>query len=195
MSVTELKQRDKSCTQKAWALMCEKGQFTRRDIIDALDVAPIRIIQFTNRLETEGTIKVTKRNGEGTAVNHYQVVKQDAVLGTGRAFQPRSSTGTTCQQIWNTFRIHKVADSGLLLVTTSGKAKSNGCYVRMLYQAGYLRRLNRMGRRKKGESFKYRLIRNTGRLHPVRRPDGLWDQNTQTFYPFNKPSSNKGEAK
>ena len=150
MSVTESHKRAASCTQEAWALMCEKGKFTRRDIIDALGVAPMKIIQFTNRLETEGAIKVTKRKGEGTAANHYQVVKKDVVLGTGRAFQPRPQTGTTCQQIWNTFRIHLVADAGLLLVTTKGKAKSNASYVRLLYKAGYLKRLNRLGRRKKG---------------------------------------------
>ena len=200
MSVTGINTDAAPCTQKAWILMCEKGQFTVNEIATALGVSSSNIFQLKNRLIKLSAIELigTKPGKKNGVKNLYKVTaKSDAVsFGSGQGERPKNKKvkcGTIRQQVWNTLRMHSKVDIKLLIITTTGHEVSLRQYLNQLLKAGYLKRVNQINRRIKGSCFKYRLIRDTGRLHPTQRKDGLWDQNTQTFYPFN-PSSNKGNA-
>ncbi len=182
------------CTEDAWKAMCQKSQFTRSEIAKSLGVKQNIITQFTNRLLKQKAIELIGKNSNGLTQNVYRVlsstldekadIKFDSLRISGKK-------GTVRQQIWNTLRINRKADKKLILSTTAATETGARRYLRILLDAGYIRQINKLGRREKGSCLMYRLVRDSGRLHPIEKPDGLWDQNTQTFYPFKKGTSNE----
>ncbi len=189
-------------TMEAWRLMCEKRLFTRKDIAQALHIKMNTVTELTKRLENQQAICLVKPS-EKNRGNLYEVVinEDDVILGTGNPQTERTpqkiKRGTIAQQIWNTLRRHTKTDKHLILATSSASESSIVAYLGKLHSAGYLRRTRThhckgegKGMRK-GSCAQYSLIRNSGRLHPTQRKDGLWDQNTQTFYPFKKGSTNE----
>lgn len=97
-----------------------------------------------------------------------------------------SQLHTDRQQVWNVLRIHTKANKRLIMTTTSVKSGLIYRYLLQLVKAGYLKPLNTRKGRPRGQCIHYRLIRNSGRLAPQVRNNGVWDQNQQVFYPFNK---------
>lgn len=173
---------------QAWLLMCDKQQFTRREIADALAVNPNLITKLTQRLQKQSAIGLLTSKS-GNSGNVYQVlVAQDAViLGAGRPQTPRApqvKTGTVVQQIWNSIRINRQFTKNLILATSTAPAAKVSSYVGCLVKAGYVRVLNSRKGNPRQTCLRYMLVRDTGRLHPTERPDGMWDPNTQTFYPY-----------
>ncbi|MGB0893251.1 MAG: winged helix-turn-helix domain-containing protein [Parashewanella sp.] len=177
--------------------MCEKGEFTISEIAQTMGVSRSNIAQLKERLIKLNALQLIEAKKRG-AENLYKVTDKSSEIsfGSGSGLRPENRTmrkGTLSQQIWNTFRMHGSVDKKLLKVTTTGSDSGLRSYVRCLVLAGYVKQVNQINRRKKGSCLKYKLIRDTGRSHPTKKPDGLWDQNTQTFYPFNKKQGASNE--
>jgi hypothetical protein len=76
-------------------------------------------------------------------------------------------------------------------MTSNASLKSIDKYLSALERAGYVkcvnRRKNANGKYQvMGKYRVYMLLNNTGRLYPIVRKDGCWDQNEQQLYPFNE---------
>lgn len=168
--------------------MCDKQHFTRRDIAEELGLSPNLVTKLTQRLHRQAAIGVV-RDATGGKGQVYQVlVAADAViLGAGKPQTPRSpqvKTATVVQQIWNAIRINRQFTKRLILATSSASSAKVSSYVGCLVKAGYVRVLNSRKGNARTTCLRYLLVKDSGRLHPTERRDGLWDPNTQTFVPY-----------
>jgi hypothetical protein len=176
-------------TNQAWQLMCDKQQFTRREIALALGVKTNLITELTKRLQKQAAIELIKIQ-VGNKGNLYRVLinLDDVILGTGKPQTTRApqqiKRNTLVQQIWNSIRINRRFNKGLILATSTVAPSLVTRYLGCLSKAGYIRPLNSIKGSPRGTSLNYLLVRDSGRLHPTERKDGMWDQNTNTFYKF-----------
>ncbi|UCX05452.1 hypothetical protein [Shewanella glacialimarina] len=176
-------------THKAWKLMCEKHQFTRREIAQVLGVKTNLVTELTKRLQKQSAIKLMSKQS-GNKGNLYQVITQqdDVILGIGKPQAIRApqriKRNTVVQQVWNSIRINRHFNKGLIQATSTAESSLITRYLGCLSKAGYIRALNSIKGSPRGTTLKYLLVRDTGRLHPTERTQGMWDQNTNTYYPF-----------
>ncbi len=191
----EKKPKALQATDVAWRLMCNKGVFTSQQIADELEIARNRITNLTNRLLKQAVIEQVDTAGRN---RKFRVCtnQDEVILGTGHAQQDRKpqvykkSTGR--QQIWNSIRINRKVDRKLIQVTTTNVSKNGiSAYLKALADTGYLKPLNSIKGGAKSCCLRFMLMRDSGRFNPIVRKNGVWDQNTQTFYPFNKGTSNE----
>lgn len=185
-------------THQAWQLMCDKKQFTRQEIANQLGVKTNLITELTKRLQKQSVIELIKKQC-GNKGNLYQVIvnQDEAIIGIGRPQGKRApqriKRNTVVQQVWNSVRINRHFNKGLILATSTAAPSLVTRYLGCLSKAGYIRTLNSIKGSPRGTSLNYVLIRDTGRLHPTERGDGMWDQNQLTFYPFVSNELEKGD--
>lgn len=117
------------------------------------------------------------------------------------AAQPRLTQGrstgskrqykkTGRQKIWNSLKIQRVVSVADLVCLASVSEANASLYLRKLVNSNYVRVKCAVNTALpnceiKGQVSTYQLLRDTGRLCPIVRKDGCWDQNEQQFYPFN----------
>ncbi|WP_299001692.1 hypothetical protein [uncultured Shewanella sp.] len=138
---------------------------------------------------------LTVKNKGLTAKNKGLTAKQGVAnkhkLHVVKPAQQNSQLHTDRQQVWNVLRIHNKANKRLIMTTTSVKSGLIYRYLTQLVKSGYLKALNPRKGRPRGQCIHYRLIRNSGRLAPQVRNNGVYDQNQQVFYPFNNKEAAK----
>ena len=82
----------------------------------------------------------------------------------------------TRQKIWNNMKIQRAFSIASVVSSLEVPKTTAYAYIRPLHLSGYLQ--------KSGKN-KYRFIRDTGRLAPIVRKLGCWDQNLMTLFLFN----------
>ncbi|ENM3953836.1 hypothetical protein ACT7T5_002713 [Vibrio cholerae] len=100
---------------------------------------------------------------------------------------------TKRQMLWNNMKIEKVFTAHSIVAAIQSAVPSAYSYIGSLMKAGYVQ-LVFNGKKIKGqrtEKHRYTLIRDTGRLAPIVRKDGIWDLNEQKFYPFGHRSQTR----
>lgn len=105
-------------------------------------------------------------------------------------------TKTGRQKMWNSMKISRVFTADSLCVTANVCKKTADEFIRKLVAAGYVSAVKRVDTKQpndevKGLASSYRLIRDSGRMSPIVRKTGCWDQNEQTLYPFTKGASHE----
>jgi predicted ArsR family transcriptional regulator len=133
------------------------------------------------RVDGSGEPRVGKGNNEGMPLRNQ-----------------RSKTGR--QKMWNSMKISRSFTASDLTLTGGICRKSADEFIRKLLDAGYLSAVHRVDTSKsnreiQGQISSYRLIRDTGRLAPMVRKQGCWDQNQQRLYPFNNHKQQDEEAR
>lgn len=81
------------------------------------------------------------------------------------------------QKIWQAIRFIKTFTVSDIESASEERQNTIQSYISYLKASGYVKIEHKKG------VTKYRLIENTGRLCPIARYNGLFDQNTQTFTP------------
>jgi len=112
--------------------------------------------------------------------------------GDGRVVRSQNRK-TKQQKMWNAMKMHKHftrQDLQMTAEVTDSHAKS---YLSALHKSGYVSFLLKVkaGQKSKGKLSRYSLLRNTGKLAPLVRKTGVWDQNEQVFYPFESTGGNE----
>lgn len=184
---------------QAWLLMCDKNQFTRREIADALGVNYNLIIGLTRALQKQAAIEVLEQRTGKQGHIYRVIVKHDAPTVSigrpqGQRALRRAKHATSSQQIWNSIRINNHFTKHLIMATTTVSPSWIAHYLAHLTKAGYIRVLNSLKDSPRGTCLRYMLVRNSGRLCPTERPDGMWDHNSQTFYPFQVKSLRRNQG-
>lgn len=176
-----------SLKHQAWGLMCGRKRFTCREIAQTLDVKTSKLVGLIKMLINREAIKIIKK-GEKDRGNTYRVVIGEADLNLKKALSKpkrrRSVRGTQSQQVWNAIRIHRVFTMELLQTTTSASLSLINNYVWHLEQCGFIGRQKRFVNQAGYSCVRFRLLKDIGRLYPKVQKQGMWDQNTQQFYPF-----------
>ncbi|QYK02770.1 hypothetical protein [Shewanella psychrotolerans] len=177
-----------SIRHQAWGLMCSRQTFSCKEIAQTLNIKTNKVVGFTRSLIRKRAIEVIdKRNKyQGTL---YRVCIERQALQLQMPMAPkrkerRIKKGTRSQQIWNTIRIHRSFSVELLQTTTNASLSLINNYVWHLEQSGFIRKQGRFLNQSGYSCVKYMLIKDLGRLYPTTQKQGMWDQNTQTFYPF-----------
>lgn len=181
-----------SIRYQAWGLMCNRQTFSCKEIAQTLNIKTNKIVGFTRTLIRKRAIEVVDRRNkyQGTL---YRVCIERYALQLHTPMAPRHKKrrikkGTWSQQIWNTIRIHRVFNVELLQTTTNASLSLINNYLWHLEQAGFIRKKGRFVNQNGYFCFKYMLIKDLGRLYPTTQKQGMWDQNSQMFYPFKEPS-------
>lgn len=125
-------------------------------------------------------------------IYHYSIISASKPrLAQGRSTKStRQHKKTGRQKIWNSLKIQRVVSIDDLVCLASVTEANASKYIRKLVSAGYVRvkhavDIARPNSEIKGHASTYQLLRDTGRLCPIVREDGCWDQNEQQLYPFN----------
>ncbi|WP_299494921.1 hypothetical protein [uncultured Shewanella sp.] len=135
--------------------------------------------------------KALTANRKAPTATAKQRVANKHKLHVVKAARQNSQLHTDRQQVWNVLRIHTKANKRLIMTTTTVKSGLIYRYLLQLVKSGYLKPLNARKGRPRGQCIHYRLIRNSGRLAPQVRNNGVYDQNQQVFYPFNNKEAAK----
>ena len=177
-----------SIRHQAWRLMCSRQTFTCREIAQLLNTKTNKIVGFTRTLIRNQAIEIFDRRDKRQGVLYRVCIEPESLtlpLPKARRKERRKMLGTRSQQIWNAIRIHKGFTMELLQTTTSSASESLiNNYVWHLEQCGFIRKQGRYTNLAGRSCFKYRLIKDIGRLYPTTQRQGMWDQNSKTFYPF-----------
>ena len=123
---------------------------------------------------------------------HFAVfASSKPILTSGRSTVSKHQYKKTGRQkIWNSLKMQHVVSIAELVCLASVSEANASLYVRKLVNAGYVRRKHTvntalLNSKIVGKSNTYQILRNTGRLCPIVRKDGCWDQNQQQLYQFN----------
>jgi hypothetical protein len=177
-----------SIRHQAWGLMCGRQMFTCREIALLLNMKTNRIVGFTRTLIRNQAVEIFDRRDKSQGVLYRVCIEQGSLTlppPKVRRKERRKKGGTRSQQIWNAIRIHKGFTMELLQTTTCSTSLSLlNNYVWHLEQCGFIRRQGRYTNQAGYSCVKYRLINDIGRLYPRTQKQGMWDQNSNTFFPF-----------
>jgi len=125
-------------------------------------------------------------------IYHFAVISASKpILTAGRSTaSKRQFKKTGRQKIWNSLKIQRVVSIADLVCLASVTEANASLYLRKLVNSDYVRVKHAVNTALpnseiKGQVSSYQLLRDTGRLCPIVRKDGCWDQNEQQLYPFN----------
>lgn len=123
---------------------------------------------------------------------HFAVIAASKPrLTSGRSTESkRQYKKTGRQKIWNTLKIQRVVSVVDLVCLASVTEANASKYLRKLVNSGYARVKHSVNTglpnsEIKGQVSSYQLLRDTGRLCPIVRKEGCFDQNEQQLYRFN----------
>lgn len=176
---------------EAWSHIATAERFTVNDIATAISEPTEKGREIVKEFEKRGVIQQVAGIGvAGRPKVYARIEGQEPVLGRGHCGEGRvirnQNRKTKQQKMWNAMKMHKHftrLDLQMTAEVTDSHAKS---YLNALHKAGYVRFLVKVkaGQKSKGRLSRYSLLRNTGKLAPLVRKTGAWDQNEQIFYPF-----------
>ncbi|OUR62026.1 hypothetical protein A9Q74_06135 [Colwellia sp. 39_35_sub15_T18] len=125
-------------------------------------------------------------------IYHFAVIAASKpILTAGRStVSKRQYKKTGRQKIWNSLKIQRVVSVADLVCLAAVTEANASLYLRKLVNSSYVRVKYAVNTalpncEVKGRASTYQLLRDTGRLCPIVRKDGCWDQNEQQLYPFN----------
>jgi hypothetical protein len=178
----------------AWAWMCQQPSFNIHELATAAGYLESHAQRVVHSWVNSGHLLPVAGSGVCRDPILYAVVDihREPRMGKGRVLgeSPRKIRKKTGQQkMWNTMKIAQRFTIRDLSMTAGVGEGSAGIYVNRLVQAGYLRifrpvNVHQPNRLRRGQLTVYQLVRNTGRLAPMVRSAGCWDQNEQGLYPF-----------
>ncbi|WP_229333298.1 hypothetical protein [Grimontia hollisae] len=103
------------------------------------------------------------------------------------------------QKLWNNMKIERKFSTSSLLSSIEVPKTTAYSYIAGLRKAGYIDLVfngkKTAGKMQGTAEHRYLLVRDTGRLAPIVRKDGCWDQNEQKLYPFQEVVERKPKAK
>lgn len=181
----------------AWEYIAAHHEFTVPELAGAVNMDIEQCRTSVNLWRKQGFIKHVGGPGVPGRPKRFEKIEgvKSPKVGKGNKDgkplrNQRAKTGR--QKMWNSMKISRSFSASDLTLTAGVCRKSADEYIRKLLAAGYLSVICRVDTRKpnqeiNGQSSSYRLIRNSGRLAPMVRVDGCWDQNEQRFYPFTTP--------
>ena len=184
----------------AWAYIQAHSQFTVPELSSAIEMDLEQCRTTVNRCVIQGYLRHVGGPGVPGRPKRFTMVPDSKPrIGKG-AFKgdvvKSQKTKTGRQKMWNSMKISRVFTADSLCVTAGVCKKTADEFIRKLSAAGYVAAWHRIDTRRpnhevQGQSSSYRLIRDTGRLSPIVRKTGCWDQNEQTLHPFNKGAGNE----
>lgn len=175
----------------AWQHMAANERFTVNDIAAVIAESSEKGREIVKEFEKRGFIQHVAGIGVAGRPKVYACIEgRQPVLGRGHCGEGREvrsrSQKTKQQKMWNAMKMHKHFTRPDLLMTAEVADSHAKSYLSALHKAGYVRFLLKVkaGQKSKGTLSRYTLQRDTGQLAPLVRKTGVWDQNQQTFYPF-----------
>jgi hypothetical protein len=184
---------ERSKTEAAWQWICQQPQFDCSALAAVTGMAPRKAKSLVRKWNESGHLNAISGSGKRGDPFVYAVtdVHSKPVMGKGSNSQGKrriwKKTGQ--QKMWNTI---KIAGRFTLLDLTMTASVSEGTantYVCKLIRTGYIQMAKPVDQQlapkeKKGARAVYRLMRDTGRLAPMVRNNGCWDQNEQRLYQY-----------
>jgi hypothetical protein len=179
--------------ERLWQVMSQEcGRvFTSAELSQLSQISCSYSYKILNKFHKEGWIYKEVKEG-----NIFWQAKKGAKVFFRRSGRVKGQRilknikKTARQRIWNSLKILTKCSTDQLLMTSNASLKSIDKYLSALEKSGYVKCINR----RKNSNGKYQvmgkyrvymLLNNTGRLYPIVRKDGCWDQNKQQLYPFN----------
>jgi hypothetical protein len=167
-------------SQRAWEWIRQQPDFTSGDLAQNMDVSLYSAQMIISHLQDKAALKRTN-TGVNPAV--YQAVKDfEPHLPGKNTTAPRPSCMR--QKVWQAMRFLNDFTVGDLMATAECTRSTAERFICDLVRFEYVfiskpqQKKARMSERK-GSEVRYRMLKNTGRLYPIIRPDGLYDQNTK----------------
>jgi len=185
----------------AWQYITAHAQFTVPELASAIGMDLEQCRTSVNQWRKQGYIKHIGGPGVPGRPKRFARVEGTGEPKVGKGNREglplrnqRSKTGR--QKMWNSMKISRSFTADDLTLTAGISRKSADEYIRKLLDAGYLSAVRRVDTRKSNQEIKglassYRLIRDTGRMAPMVRKEGCWDQNQKQLYPFNNQQQDK----
>ncbi|HAS88149.1 MAG TPA: hypothetical protein DCS48_02435 [Desulfovibrio sp.] len=165
-----------------WAVMVgldRSGEFTGRMVLGKTNTTKTTLYEYMRRLVKAGFLKVTREekiNGP-IARKYYRIAKRSRfaprIAKDGKVFPPPKR-----DHMWRAMRMNGEFTAATLMVWASTdevdiKLDDSKDYIKHLYKAGYLKLIGKVH-----NTYKYRLIKNTGPLPPqVQKIKQVWDPN------------------
>lgn len=179
----------------AWGYIQAHPQFTVPELSNAIEMDLEQCRTTVNRWVKQNYLRHIGSPGTPGRPKRFAMVPgSQPRIGKGGdpgdlVRNQKAKTGR--QKMWNSMKISRVFTADSLCVTAGVCKKTADEFIRKLVAAGYVDVVKRVDTRKpndevKGQSSSYRLIRDTGRLSPIVRKTGCWDQNELILYPFTK---------
>lgn len=177
----------------AWEHISTNDVFTVTDIAVALSEPADKGREIVKEFERKGFIRHVSGIGvAGRPKMYSRIDGHEPVLGRGHCNDERTvrrrGKKTKRQKMWNAMKMNRTftrVDMQMTADVTDSHAKDFLC---ALIKAGYVRFTIKVkaGQKSKGALSRYTLLRDTGCLAPIVRKTGVWDQNQQLFYPFDR---------
>lgn len=167
-------------SQRAWEWIRQQPDFTSDALAQNMDVSLYSAQIIISHLQDRMALNRTNL-GVNPAV--YQAVKGFTPHLPGKnTTAPRP--GCMRQKVWQAMRFLNDFTVGDLMATAECTRSTAERFICDLVRFEYVfiskpqQRNARMSERK-GSEVRYRMLKNTGRVYPIIRPDGLYDQNTK----------------
>ncbi|SHO56074.1 hypothetical protein [Vibrio quintilis] len=177
--------------QAIWEYISSHPNCRAEDLSAHLDIPITPCRNAIHGLIQKGLIHKTDGTGHVGRPFKYQVSTDEPPVwgkSPGGKIKIRSKK-TNRQKLWNNMKISKKFTVSDLLSTLEIGENTARNYLTYLVKGGYVIEKSRAPNKKRlspssGKEIEWFLIKDTGRLAPIVRHDGLWDQNEQKFYPF-----------
>lgn len=189
----------KSQTVLIYKFLEQHPRSTTRQIADALNINHKYCNKFVHELWRDGFLQKDAGVGNWFNPRKFSVVSEKKPrLGCGAvegAVTTRRFKKKARQKLWNNIKIERKFSVTSILASIDAPKTTAYSYIRQLVRAGYVE-LVFDGKKAKGRANgtaenRYLLVRDTGRLAPIGRKDGCWDQNEQKLYPYTQGTTKR----
>ena len=178
--------------QKVWEYakahpLCNAQQLSRE-----LSLSIVQVRDALHGLVQKELMMRVKGTGHVSSPYLYKTTGSEPCFGKGKSPSKKVSkrfNKTNRQKLWNNMKISRKFTISELLSTISVGESTARNFVTYLLKTGYVVEKSRLPSKKRlsvmnGKEIEWLLIRDTGRLAPIVRKDGCWDQNEQKMYLF-----------
>ncbi|PMN90295.1 MarR family transcriptional regulator [Enterovibrio norvegicus] len=181
-----------SQTMLIWEYLSRHPNSTAGEISDALSLNRSYCNKFVNQLMHEGFAHRVGGKGNWKSPRRFSVNPElrpnlgyDAKKGSPatKRFKKKAR-----QKLWNNMKIERKFTISSILASIDVPKTTAYSYLAGLRAAAYIEMVfdgkSVKGKQNGTTEHRYLLIRDTGRLAPIVRKDGCWDQNEQVLYSF-----------
>ncbi|CZF86756.1 MULTISPECIES: hypothetical protein [Vibrionaceae] len=182
--------------ETAWKWLQDHPNSSARDISTATGINITHCRDSLNTWLKKGWVIQKKTKGKTRYPKRFSVDESaEPVWGQrgriGSKIRYRHQK-TKRQKLWNNMKIGRKFTVSDLVSSIDVEESTARNYLIYLNKSGFVVERSRKPEKKRlspsqGKEIEWLLIRDTGRLAPIVRREGCWDQNEQKLYPFQVP--------
>ena len=173
----------KTLSQRSWEWIKEQPDFHSTELARALDVPRKKVKSVMDEFIKKGCVVAINTSAKPYVYKGVAENEPNFSRNSGNSHPPTNAR----QKIWQAIRFLNSFSVDEVMAASEQTRSNVNRYISSLVQYGYVVKTRKQrvdsSHKRPSTPNRYLLVNSTGRLYPIVRAQGLWDQNRKVLIP------------